>query len=307
MLTLAPRAAIDLDYDDVCSLGNDGTIALTRALDATRLPDVVVFPFTVADEIGTLSADYGPPPVTLLEAAVLGVPVVAAAGDDGAFGMRLPGQTTAAVTYPCVSPFVICAGGTQLGDRNTSIDEAIWNDGTNAGGGGVSNDPRPSWQTATGGFEFSTSFAQANHRLVPDVSADASGHLRIFWHDYEEGGIGGTSESAALVGAELAAINAAVLPERRLTAPGDLYALAHSTPAAFRDVARENDRGYRTNTLHLPAQSLPLGYKGFIPTPPPLANGCVGIQQDGCQARPGYDAVSGIGSLLETPAITALK
>ena len=307
VFTLAPRAKINLDYDDVCSYGNDGTLALQRALDATDPPTEIVFPFTVGNVNGTIAQSFGSTPIPLLEAAVLGVPVIAPAGDDGAYGMRLPGQSAAAVTYPCALPLVICAGGTQLGDRDTTIDEALWNDGINAGGGGISAEPRPSWQDAPGGFEFSIGYAAAKHRIIPDVSADASGHLRIFWKGYGSGGVGGTSESAALVGAQLAAINGAVPPAHRLAAPGDLYALARAAPGAYRDVARENDRGYNTNTLHLPPKPRPLGYRGIIATPPPLANGCGAIQQNGCQVRPGYDAVTGIGSLKEQAAIDALR
>src|SRR5947209_20628305 len=70
-------------------------------------------------------------------------------------------------------PYVICAGGTQLGDRDGVADEGPWNDLDFAGGGGISNEPRPAWQNAPGDFLFSTTYVK--NRIVPDVSADAAG------------------------------------------------------------------------------------------------------------------------------------
>ncbi len=216
ILTMAPLASVDLRYEDVCEQGDEGVLALQRALDASPAPTVIAFPFVVAPLFGTSRDAFGPPPIPYLEAALRGIPVVVPAGDDGAYGMRLVGMDRAAVTYPCVLPFVICAGGTELGDRSGVIDEGPWNDGVYATGGGISADPRPSWQIENEGFEFSPDFVK--NRLVPDVSADASGHLMTYWHGYQAGGVGGTSESTALVAAQLAAINAQV-PGR---APADL-------------------------------------------------------------------------------------
>lgn len=304
-LTLAPLATIVLDYEDVCSAGNDGTLALERALDDRDVPTVVVFPFTVGPALGPVSQSYGRPSVPILEALVRGIPLVVPAGDDGAFGYRIAGIETAAVAYPCVSAFVICAGGTQIGDRDGAWDEAPWNDGEHATGGGISLEPRPAWQDAAGAFEFSPQFIK--QRLVPDVAADAAGHLRIFWHGYGLGGVGGTSESAAIVGGQLAAINSLVPAGKRLTTAGDLYVLAKAAPKAFRDVQRENDRGYTDNTLRPQRAALPKDFTGQIPPAPKAVAGCVAIQPRGCSARVGFDAVSGIGSLLEKGAVDALR
>jgi hypothetical protein len=142
--------------------------------------------------------------------------------------------------------------------------------------------------------------------MVPDVSADAAGHLRAFWHNYGFGGVAGTSESAALVAAQIVAINGAVAPEKRITSAGDLYVLARAHPDAFRDVLRENDRGYMDNTIRPQRLPLPLDYRGVIPSPPPTVKGCIGVQPDGCAVKQGYDAVTGIGSLKERAAARAL-
>jgi pseudomonalisin len=304
-LTMAPLATIVLDYEDVCSQGDDGTLALERALDDHDAPTVLVFPFTIGPALGPIAQWYGKPSIPMLEAMVRGIPLVVPAGDDGAYGYRIPGIETAAVAYPCVSTYVICAGGTQVGDRDGAWDDAPWNDGEHATGGGISLEPRPAWQDAAAAYEFSPAFIKT--RTVPDVSADAAGHLRIYWHGYGLGGVGGTSESASLVGGQLAAIDSEVPAPKRLTIAGDLYALARLAPKAFRDVQRENDRGYTDNTLRPAKPVLPPDYRGVVPPPPKPVPGCAAIEPHGCAARPGYDAVSGLGVLMETAAVDALR
>ncbi|MGH7755572.1 MAG: hypothetical protein ACREM8_04715, partial [Vulcanimicrobiaceae bacterium] len=304
-ITLAPAAGVEVRYDAICLPGGDGTLALARALDSATPNDVIVFPFVVAAVYGPSSDAFGPVPIPYLEAAVRGIPLVVPSGDDGAYGVRTPGIDRAAVTYPCVLAVTICAGGTEVGTRNGQIDEGPWNDGLNAGGGGISADPRPAWQTAPSSFEFSPQFVTT--RMVPDVSADAAGHLYIFWHGYGTGGVGGTSESAALVGAELAAINAAVPADRRLISSGDLYTLAAAHPPAVRDVTRPNDRNYGDNTLRPRLPALPKNFVGVLPSPPPVVVGCAKVQPRGCAVKIGYDAVTGLGSLKERAAIDALR
>jgi hypothetical protein len=303
-MTMAPRAQIVVSYDDVCSAGNDGTGALARALEED--PSAIVFPFAVGPvRPGGVAATYGTTPLPFLTAIVRGIPIVASAGDDGAYGYREAGIDQPAIVWPCVLPWVICAGGTQLGERDTIVDEAPWNDAAFATGGGISTEPRPSWQDAPSSFEFSTQFVK--QRMVPDVSADAAGHLRIFWHGYGFGGVGGTSESAAIVAAQLVAINAAVPAQRALSTAGDLYVLAKAHPDAFRDVVGENDRRYFDNTLRPRVPPPPKDFRGILPTPPPAVDGCRPAQPQGCTVKKGYDAVTGIGSLKERSAIDALR
>ncbi|HTJ28841.1 MAG TPA: protease pro-enzyme activation domain-containing protein [Candidatus Limnocylindria bacterium] len=302
-ITMAPLADVVVDYDDVCSAGNDGTVALARALDLD--PTVLVFPFAVGPVDTSIAARYGSTPIPILEALVRGIPLVVPAGDDGAYGYREKGVEEARIAWPCASPYVVCAGGTQLGDREGVVDEAPWNDTEHATGGGLTREPRPAWQNAPGDFIFGP--AQVRTRIVPDVSADASGHLRVYWRGYGIGGVGGTSESAALVGAELAAINSLVPSGKRLLSTADLYMLANATPSAFRDVQRENDRGWKDNTLRPRRTPLPKDYRGILPSPTPFVHACAEQQNDGCTATTGFDAVSGIGSLLERAAVDALR
>jgi subtilase family serine protease len=302
-VTMAPLAEAVVDYDDVCAAGNDGTLALARALDLD--PTVIVFPFVVGPADGPIASRYGLTPLPQLEALVRGIPLVVPAGDDGAYGFKEPGVERARVSWPCVSPYVICVGGSQLGDRDGVVDEGPWNDLDHAGGGGISVEPRPSWQDAPGDFLFSRDYVK--NRIVPDVSGDAAGHLRVYWHGYGLGGVGGTSESAALVGGQLAAINSLSVAGRRLLTAGDLYVLARTAPQAFRDISRENDRGWKDNTLRPRRPPLAKNFTGLLPTPPPLVRGCAEQQPDGCAVRPGYDAVTGIGSIKERAAVDALR
>jgi subtilase family serine protease len=302
-ITMAPLAEVIADYDDVCGAGNDATAALARALDLD--PTVLVLPVVVGPVDGPVASRYGQTPLPFLEALVRGIPLVVPAGDHGAYGFKETGVERARVAWPCVLPYVICAGGTQLGDRDGVADEGPWNDLDFAGGGGVSSEPRPAWQNAPGDFLFSTAYVK--NRIVPDVSGDAAGHLRVFWHGYGLGGVGGTSESASLVGAELAAINSLVAAPRRLLTTGDLYVLARTSPAAFRDVSRENDRGWKDNTLRPRRTPLPKNFRGLVPPEPPLVKGCVEQQPDGCAVTTGFDAVTGIGSIKERAAVDALR
>jgi len=305
VLTIAPKAQVDVRYDDICTPGNDGSLALQRALDDPSTTEIV-FPFAIAPVLDGVEKDFGPTPIPYLEAAVLGIPVLVPSGDDGQYGTRLPDQTEPAVTYPCVLPLVICVGGTELGERRTGgpLDEAPWNDGANASGGGFSTEPRPSWQNAKSQFELGPQSVKT--RIVPDISADASGDLLIYWHKYASGGVGGTSESVSIAGAQIAAIDAKVIPKRRLLVPADLYRLDAEAPQAFRDVVRDNDRGYKDNNLRKPPKTLPLKYTGVIPTPAPIVYGCPEVAPSGCEVKPGFDAVTGIGSLLAKPALKAL-
>ncbi|MDB5026388.1 MAG: hypothetical protein JWO66_77 [Candidatus Eremiobacteraeota bacterium] len=302
-VTMAPLAEVIADYDDVCGAGNDATLALSRALDLD--PTVIVLPVVVGPLDGPIASRYGQTPLPYLEALVRGIPIVVPAGDDGAYGFKENGVERPRVSWPCVLPYVICAGGTQLGDRDGVADEGPWNDLDHAGGGGISTEPRPAWQNAPGDFLFSLSYVK--NRIVPDVSADASGHLRVYWHGYGLGGVGGTSESASIVAAELAAINSMVVPQRRLLTAGDLYVLARTAPQAFRDVSRENDRGWKDNNLRPLRKPLPKNFRGLLPTPPPLVKGCAQQQPDGCAVTTGFDAVTGIGSIKERAAVDALR
>lgn len=104
-------------------------------------------------------------------AAVLGVTITAASGDNGS----TDGGTGNNVDFPSSSPHVLACGGTKLVANGTSISsEVVWNEqaaNQGATGGGVSNVfPLPSWQA---GAHVPASSVPAGGRGVPDVAGDA--------------------------------------------------------------------------------------------------------------------------------------
>lgn len=152
---------------------------------------------------------------TLKAAALLGVTICVAAGDDGSDDQV--GDGHAHVDFPSSSPYVLAVGGTTL-KRSASgtVTETAWRDGDglrqdNGGstGGGVSTYfPRPDWQTVT---IKSINPGAIEGRIVPDVAADASANTG-YWVvvDGQGGASGGTSASAPLWASLIARINASL-------------------------------------------------------------------------------------------------
>lgn len=140
------------------------------------------------------------------DAAMMGVTVLAASGDEGA----TDGTTAPTVDFPAASPYVVGCGGTKLTLSGTSISgEQAWNElsrNEGATGGGVSEVfALPSYQqnanvpAAPNGFRG---------RGVPDVAGDAdpeSGYS--VYVDGKATVIGGTSAVAPLWAGLLARIN----------------------------------------------------------------------------------------------------
>jgi kumamolisin len=174
------------------------------------------------------------------DAAMLGVTVTAATGDDGAAdGLPLGLH----VDLPACLPGVLGCGGTRLEVVDGKLTESVWNDtdaGLGATGGGVSRYmPLPVWQTAAAVPVIQEKgFAG---RGVPDVAANADPHtgyrVRIKGQDQV---IGGTSAVAPLWAALIARIN------QRLGRPvGFVNPLLYSDGrGAFRDVIAGDNKGY---------------------------------------------------------------
>jgi kumamolisin len=211
----------------------------------------------------------------LKDAALLGITVVCAAGDDGSEDGIGGGH--AHVDFPASSPFVLGCGGTALRVAGGALlDERVWNDGarTEIGGGttggGVSAlVPMPEWQ-ASAGVPLSVATGLPG-RGVPDVAGDAAqatGYtIRVGGQDLC--GVGGTSAVAPLYAGLIARIN------QKLGRPAGylnplLYKLA---PRVFRDVTEgHNDSA---------------GAKGYA-------------------AREGWDACTGWGSIVGSKLLAAL-
>ncbi len=109
------------------------------------------------------------------EAALLGVTVTCASGDNGSDDRVGDGRAHA--DFPASSPNVLACGGTRISASPTAISaERTWNDGADGGasGGGISDvfDPPP-YQAAVQLPPSANPGARVG-RGVPDVAGDAS-------------------------------------------------------------------------------------------------------------------------------------
>ena len=280
---VCPKAAIAVYFGQFTEQGWIDT--LDAALhDAKNNPTVLSISWGLAEDDpnwsrGALDAISE----ALKVAALLGVTVCVAAGDDGSDDQV--GDGHAHVDFPSSSPYALCVGGTTLHVRNGKRDEKAWKDGDGlradgggSTGGGVSvHFPRPAWQTVS---VASVNPGAIDGRVVPDVAADASANTGYFTVvDGKPGISGGTSASAPLWAALVARINAKLPDGKRV--------------------------GYLTPLLYKPA---------------PAGGGTVGSQGcnditagdnitahvGGYKAGPGYDAVTGWGTPIGTQLLTLL-
>lgn len=168
-------------------------------------------------------------------AAMLGVTILCAAGDNGSSDGVGDGGTH--VDFPSSSPHALACGGTRLvlAADATITDETVWNDGAGAGatGGGISAVfPRPDWQVAAG--------VPATGRGVPDVAGDAdpqTGYAVLV--DGNAIVVGGTSAVAPLYAGLLARVN------QQLGKPvGFINARLYANPGAFRDIVTGNNGAF---------------------------------------------------------------
>lgn len=141
--------------------------------DESNLPQVISISW------GGPEASWPAPTITAFEhlfqdAALVGITVLAAAGDRGSSDGLADGL--AHVDYPASSPFVLGCGGTRIRLDGTGIaSERVWDDQPQDGatGGGVSaHFPLPPWQSGAG-VPPSVNPGHAVGRGVPDVAADA--------------------------------------------------------------------------------------------------------------------------------------
>lgn len=184
----------------------------------------------------------------LQAAALLGVTVCCAAGDNGATDGVTDGRFHA--DCPSSDPYALACGGTKLEATSQTItSEVVWNEGTtNATGGGVSDHfPLPAWQ-ANANVPPSQNPEHFVGRGLPDVSGDAdptTGYaVRV---DGENIVVGGTSAVAPLWAGLTARINQSLgKPAGYLNAL--LYTRVGQTAHAFRDITEGTNNGYSAAT-----------------------------------------------------------
>ncbi|HTI07394.1 MAG TPA: S53 family peptidase [Puia sp.] len=221
---------------------------------------------------------------TLKAAALLGVTVCVAAGDDGSDDQV--GDGHAHVDFPSASPYVLAVGGTTLQQTTGgAINETAWKDGDglrqdNGGstGGGVSvHFPRPQWQAVT---VASVNPGSIDGRVIPDVAADASANTGYWVVVDGQGGVsGGTSASAPLWASLIALINAGLGAGKQA---GYITPLLYQQQAGGNTLGQESCRDITTGDNNTAA---------------------IG----GYSAGPGYDAVTGWGVPVGNALLTALK
>jgi kumamolisin len=184
--------------------------AITSAIhDAANATGIVSISWGAAESAWT-AASLAAFDAAFADAALLGVTVCCASGDDGSSDRVTDGK--AHVDFPASSPHVLACGGTRLVAQGTTIvDESVWNEGAGAGatGGGVSDTfDLPAWQDAAH-VPPSTNPGGRIGRGVPDVAAvadPATGYqVRV---DGTPTVLGGTSAAAPLWAALIARLNA---------------------------------------------------------------------------------------------------
>lgn len=186
----------------------------------------------------------------LQDAALLGVTVTVASGDNGSSDGVADGL--AHVDYPASSRYALGCGGTHISTTSNEVitSEVVWNDGTKGGasGGGISNlFPLPTWQDGAGVPPSANPGGRVG-RGVPDVSADAdpsSGY--VVRADGMKFPVGGTSAVAPLWASLVALINQSAAGSGRKPAgyvTPSLYDAVSYASGAFHDITQGNNGAY---------------------------------------------------------------
>ena len=218
--TDGPDAEVMLDIEIVGAVAPGARIVVYFApntsrgfLDAvlTAVHDDVRTPSALSISWGAAEVDWTSQSLKAMDeafraAALLGVTVCTASGDDGSSDGVDDGRTH--VDFPASSPHVLACGGTRL--EPSGATERAWGGAGSHGatGGGVSDVfALPGWQSAAG-VPRSSNRENRQGRGVPDVAANAdpaTGYrIRV---DGTEGLIGGTSAAAPLMAGLVALIN----------------------------------------------------------------------------------------------------
>lgn len=176
--------------------------------DKTRKPSVISISWGAAESEWTPQA-MNAFNAAFHDAALLGISVCVAAGDNGSTDGESDGANHA--DFPASSPWVLACGGTTLLASNGKIEsETVWNDGTNGGatGGGVSGHfSRPAYQ-AHCAIPAPQGTVNTSGRGVPDICAvadPATGYTVLV--DGTEMVVGGTSAVAPLWAGLIALMN----------------------------------------------------------------------------------------------------
>lgn len=217
----------------------------------------------------------------LQAAAMVGMTVMAAAGDDGSGDQMQDGH--AHVNFPASSPFVLAVGGTML--DGTPPEELVWwvSPGYRAGGGGSTGGgvstvfPRPAWQTVQ---VASLNAGSIDGRVIPDIAALAGPPYYDLIFQGQDSPNGGTSAATPLWAGLLARIVAGLPAGKQLRF---LTPLLYGAAPNGQPVGQAGCHDITSADNHNEA-----GNNGQPPAVP------------GYAAGPGYDAASGWGTPIGT-------
>lgn len=205
----------------------------------TALHDKINHPTVISISWGGPEADWTTQSLQAFDAAfkqaaVLGVNVCVASGDNGSSDGLTDGRNH--VDFPASSPHVLACGGSSIQASNGSIiNETVWNNGANGGasGGGFSN--------TFFSYDWQKSLTYEGRPLpsrgVPDVCgvADpATGYIVVV--EGKKMVFGGTSAVAPLWAALIAIINS-----NRGKNIGYNHATLYAGPSAFHDITVGNN------------------------------------------------------------------
>jgi kumamolisin len=287
---IVPKATIVVYFAPNTTDANFSDAILAAVHDSVNMPSVISISWGGTEDEAT-GQFQDAIKAALEDAQSLKITVLVASGDDGAADMAPTAQPDgppgwdgkAHVDFPASSPLVLACGATHIDPSGTTlVGEAAWNDGLDIAdetfssvGGGISDvfTPPPSWQTTV---TLPTSVnGSPPGRGVPDVTGNGdpnSGYsIRV---DGQNGVIGGTSAVAPLWAGLIIRINQIIGGRVGFVNP-TLYA----NPGAFNDITLGNNR---------------VSSQG-------------GNENLGYDAKPGWDACSGLGSPKGSAVLAALK
>ena len=256
---------ISLDLDAVSALCPNCHIDLVEAntsgtsdLAAAQLEAGILTPNVISDSWDVdLSGRQARNFPTTGDYTFSGITTVAASGDAG-----YPGASNN--DFPAALPGVTAAGGTTLQPDGTSgvsnvrgFTETAW---SGAGSGCNLGASKPSYQTDTG----------CTGRSYSDVSADGDPNTGMQVYDSDAGGwevIGGTSEASPLIAAYYAIVGSATAAQGGSASTVQGPAWAYSNAALLNDITSGSNGACAATISYI------------------------------CNAGPGYDGPTGVGSI----------
>jgi len=298
----ANETEADIDLEIAGAVARNATILYVNTSDVfdsmdyaidNNLAQIISFSYCLAES--PIASIYTPFELSALQANAQGITIVAASGDAGADGAGP--DSAGGLCYPSSLPEVTGVGGTDFVSPDSSyftasnsttggsatgyIPEVAW---SLSGGGASAIFAKPAWQVGEG-------VPDDGARDIPDVAfysiSNNAGYVICTSGDCLTGSpnppsfgmvVGGTSASTPIFAGILALLNNHLVKDGIIKAPGlgnvnpSLYLMAETTPTVFHDIVQ--------------------GSNTVLCTIPTCENESVGFS-----AGPGYDQVTGLGSV----------